>query len=126
MTNDERDKAAEELKPCPWCGRQPTLLLDNQPGVPEWRLWRIECKVCDVIGPASSTPQAADRLWNNRKSACAESLLKWASENKRCSCCKEIGCPGLESDMSFGEEGKDSWMVFLSDLEAFLGKKEGA
>ena len=51
------------LKPCPWCGGQPTA-IETYPGRGE-----LYCGNCDVVMGSTNamTPEELVRAWNKRK-----------------------------------------------------------
>ncbi len=51
-----------ELKPCPFCGRQPELC--RHADFPE--TWYVVCHKCEILTLAFPTPEKAARRWNRR------------------------------------------------------------
>ncbi|MBQ8697391.1 MAG: Lar family restriction alleviation protein [Schwartzia sp.] len=57
----------EELKPCPFCGRDCSVHIDKYQCNGEW--WHFaECEECMAKGPVGKTEQDAADAWNERAS----------------------------------------------------------
>ncbi len=57
--------ANEELKPCPFCGRDDSISIDKYQYGDEW--WHfVECEECMAKGPVGKTEQDAADAWNER------------------------------------------------------------
>ena len=50
----------EQIKPCPFCGSQPTILTEENTAC-----WYVECD-CEAQGPHESTSEQAITAWNTR------------------------------------------------------------
>ena len=51
---------SEQIKPCPFCGSQPTILTEENTAC-----WYVECD-CEAQGPHESTSEQAITAWNTR------------------------------------------------------------
>jgi hypothetical protein len=65
MTSNEIRELEKTLKPCPWCGEQPTLEILGD-GYYTIYCQNDDCKAAvEVL--IKGTPQDAARIWNERK-----------------------------------------------------------
>lgn len=56
-----------ELKPCPFCGENPSLMEGSKTGVSGYRVW-VHCqnKECGVYGPELDNVRHVVKRWNTR------------------------------------------------------------
>jgi hypothetical protein len=50
----------------------------------------------------------------------ARAVLEEAEKLKRCSCCKDPNCRGIDYELETGYADGDDWMVWLADLRALF------
>lgn len=60
-----------KLKPCPWCGVEPSAIRSDAWEIRGRRMWRVDC-INDECGVRASTGwmktlRAAQIVWNRRK-----------------------------------------------------------
>lgn len=70
----------EELKPCPFCGGEASLMRSNT-------LYKVECKDCGVAGNVRVFQSDAIAAWNTR----VERTCERGDEFWECSECGEHG-----------------------------------
>lgn len=57
-----------EIKPCPFCGRDPSITYTNIPSRcgPDLEIWTIYCLPCDLRKRSVGTMADAVKRWNKR------------------------------------------------------------
>ncbi len=79
---------SDELKPCPWCGKQP-VLYKNSAGFVVVECANLECQV--VCSVTESTKPNAIAAWNTRKEAGEELWLEFLTPENLCGLCGQHG-----------------------------------